>query len=124
MGAVRIGELVRRSGVAAPLLRYYEAQGLLRPERDANGYRRYGEDAVTVVGQIRGLLEAGLSTREIRQLLPCARGAAPVMEPCPEVLDLLHGRLDKLDRSIGSLVSSRTALQRYLRATEGAARAG
>ena len=37
-----IGELSCRTGVPARLLRYYEEQDLLHPERDSNGYRRYG----------------------------------------------------------------------------------
>jgi MerR family regulatory protein len=36
---LRIGELSRRTGVPTRMLRYYEEQDLLHPERDANGYR-------------------------------------------------------------------------------------
>ena len=38
---MRIGELSRRTGVPARLLRYYEEQDLMHPERDSNGYRSY-----------------------------------------------------------------------------------
>jgi DNA-binding transcriptional MerR regulator len=41
-----IGELSRRTGVGAHLLRYYEAQGLLEPGRGANGYREYTNDVI------------------------------------------------------------------------------
>src|SRR3712207_4304231 len=74
---VRIGELARATGVSAPLLRYYEAQGLLSPTRTKNGYRLYDENAATTVRQVRGLLEVGLSTNEIRLLLPCATSSTP-----------------------------------------------
>ncbi|TMQ89775.1 MerR family transcriptional regulator [Actinomadura soli] len=113
-----IGELSRRTGVHAHQLRYYEAQGLLEPDRGANGYREYADDAVLTVTQIRRLLEAGLSTQEIAFLLPCATGTAPVLEPCPELLTTLRTRLRGLDDHIDTLVRSRQVLNDYIDATE------
>jgi DNA-binding transcriptional MerR regulator len=115
---VLIGELSRRTGVGAHLLRYYEAQGLLEPGRGANGYREYTDDAILTVTQIRGLLEAGLSTQDIGYLLPCATGTAPDLEPCSELLDTLRARLRGLDERIDALTRSRRALHDYLDATE------
>ncbi|ARQ71600.1 MerR family transcriptional regulator [Streptomyces marincola] len=113
-----IGELSRRTGVHAHLLRYYEAQGLLRPGRGPSGYREYTDEAVLTVTQIRKLLDAGLSTQEIGALLPCATGSAPDLLPCPELLDLLRARLRGLDERIDTLVRSRRALHDYIDATE------
>ncbi|OXM73023.1 MULTISPECIES: MerR family transcriptional regulator [Amycolatopsis] len=113
-----IGELGRRTGVNTHQLRYYEAQGLLKPDRGANGYREYGEDAVVTVTQIRNLLDAGLSTEEIGVLLPCASGAAPDLEPCDELLAVLRGRLHGLDDHIGTLLRARQTLHGYLEAAE------
>lgn len=113
-----IGELSRRTGVRAHLLRYYEAQGLLEPGRGANGYREYADHAILTVAQIRGLLEAGLSTQDIGFLLPCATGAAPDLEPCPELLATLRTRLYELDERIETLTHSRQALHDYLDTTE------
>ncbi|MGW6502604.1 MerR family transcriptional regulator [Nonomuraea angiospora] len=113
-----IGELSRQTGVHTHQLRYYEAQGLLEPERGTNGYREYGDDAVLTVTQIRRLLEAGLSTPEIAYLLPCATGAAPDLEPCPELLDTLKARLHGLDEHIDTLARSRQSLRDYIDATE------
>ncbi|MGW0589014.1 MerR family transcriptional regulator [Streptosporangium sp. NPDC002607] len=113
-----IGELSRRTGVHAHQLRYYEAQGLLEPGRGANGYREYTNDAVLTVTQIRKLLEAGLSTQEIGFMLPCATGAAPDLESCPELLAVLRARLHGLDEHIDTLIRSRQALHDYIDATE------
>ncbi|GHE92737.1 MerR family transcriptional regulator [Amycolatopsis deserti] len=113
-----IGELGRRTGVNSHQLRYYEAQGLLKPDRSANGYREYGEDAVVTVTQIRNLLDAGLSTEEIGVLLPCASGAAPDLEPCDELLTVLRDRLQGLDDHIGTLLRARQTLRGYLDAAE------
>lgn len=115
---VLIGELARRTGVGTHQLRYYEAQGLLAPARGGNGYREYGEDAVLTVGQIRKLLDAGLSTEEIGYLQPCVTGAAPDLKPCPETLDLLQARITGLDEQIDTLTRSRRTLVEYLAATK------
>jgi DNA-binding transcriptional MerR regulator len=96
------------------MLRYYEQQGLLLSVRADNGYRRYCPDTVITVAQIRGLLDAGLSTDTIRQILPCARGPEPTIEPCPEILDALRRERDRLDDRIQHLSDSRAALDTYL----------
>lgn len=114
-----IGELSRRTGVSAHLLRYYGAQGLIEPGRSANGYREYTEDAIMIVTQIRGLLAAGLSTEDIGFLLPCATGTTPDLEPCSELIDTLRARLRGLDERIDALNHSRKALHDYLEVTEG-----
>ncbi|MFD5435368.1 MerR family transcriptional regulator [Kitasatospora sp. NPDC127067] len=111
---MRIGELARLTGVSTRLLRYYEEQGLLRPDRTAAGYREYGEQDTVRVWQIRSLLAAGLSTRIIAELLPCATGPVPVLEACPELLATLHDELADLDSRIEDLSRSRRALSHYL----------
>jgi DNA-binding transcriptional MerR regulator len=116
--AMLIGELSRRTGVNPHQLRYYEAQGLLVPDRGDNGYREYGDGAVLTVAQIRKLLDAGLSTQEIGYLQPCVTGAAPDLRPCPETLELLRARIAGLDEQIDTLVQSRQTLREYLAATE------
>lgn len=113
-----IGELSRRTGVHAHQLRYYEAQGLLEPGRRTSGYREYTNDDVVTVTQIRKLLNAGLSTQEIGYMLPCASGAGPDLEPCPELLDTLRARLHGLDEQIDALARSRQVLHDYIDATE------
>jgi DNA-binding transcriptional MerR regulator len=115
---VLIGELSRRTGVPGHLLRYYETQGLLQPGRGPSGYRVYAEDDVLTVTQVRNLLDAGLSTREINYLLPCATGTAPDLEPCDELLDFLRDRLRRLDARIDTLARSRQALRDYVDATQ------
>ena len=60
---MKIGILAELTGVSARMLRHYEDQGLLHPERLGNGYRDYPEASVMRVLQIRDLLTAGLSTQ-------------------------------------------------------------
>jgi DNA-binding transcriptional MerR regulator len=109
-----IGELSRRTGVSARLLRYYEAQGLLVTSRGPNGYRHFDEDCVVTVRQVRALLRAGLSTEVIRSVLPCARGERPDIEWCAELWDIMNGELATMDQRIDELQSSRDALAGFL----------
>ena len=119
-----IGELSRRTGVHAHLLRYYEAQGLLTPGRSAGGYREYAEPDLLRVTQIRKLLEAGLSTPDIAYLLPCVSGTGPDLEPCGDLLDTLRARRDDLDQRIETLAHSRQKLDAYISVTEERAALG
>ncbi|MBO1417573.1 MerR family transcriptional regulator [Streptomyces sp. FH025] len=111
---MRIGELARVTGVSTRLLRYYEEQGLLRPDRTTAGYREYAEEDTVRVWQIRSLLAAGLSTRVIAGILPCATGPVPALEACPSLVATLRGELAELDARIDDLTRSRRALSHYL----------
>ncbi|QYB00761.1 MerR family transcriptional regulator (plasmid) [Rhodococcus sp. USK10] len=66
-----IGRLAAQTGTTPRVLRYYEEQGLLQPERTAGGQRRYATDAVERIRLFRALIDAGLGTRTIKELLPC-----------------------------------------------------
>jgi DNA-binding transcriptional MerR regulator len=112
---VLIGELAQRTGVSQRSLRYYELQGLLCAERDANGYRRYGPDSVRTVARIRGLLAAGLSTDVIRGVLPCVGGAEPLeMHLCPELVRTLRRELAEMDAQIRAMQRTRGTLAALL----------
>ncbi|MFF0527318.1 MerR family transcriptional regulator [Nocardia amikacinitolerans] len=113
-----IGELSKRTGVHAHQLRYYEAQGLLEPERGSNGYRQYADDSVVTVTQIRKLLDAGLSTEVIGHLQPCITGEDADLVPCQELFDTLRARLASLDEQIATLTRTRQALLDYIETTE------
>jgi len=70
-GTLRIGELAERSGVSVRALRYYEEQGLLPAERSPAGQRVYPESAVAKVRFFQQMYAAGLTSRNIADLLPC-----------------------------------------------------
>jgi MerR family redox-sensitive transcriptional activator SoxR len=64
-----IGEVARRSGVAASTIRYYELIGLLpKPERES-GQRRYRDEVLGKLSFIGVAQEAGLTLREIDELV-------------------------------------------------------
>lgn len=114
---MRIGVLSRRTGVPARMLRYYEEQGLLRPGREENGYRCYGAGTVELVQQIRGLLDAGLTTDIVRRILPFLEhpGQIAVHPDClPETAALLQQEAERIQRRIDCLARNRDAIRGYL----------
>ncbi|MGW4502121.1 MerR family transcriptional regulator [Micromonospora sp. NPDC004336] len=120
---MRIGELARATGVSVRALRHYEQEGLILPRRDGSGYRDFDDGAVEAVRQIRGLLDAGLPIRLIREILPYLDGPADLLPqvPCSHMIEQVARQRDQLDRRIGSLTRNRDALSTYLRAARTAA---
>ena len=64
-----IGEVARRSGVAASALRFYDDLGLIRSERSGSGHRRYPRAALRRIAFIVFAQRVGLSLEEISQEL-------------------------------------------------------
>lgn len=122
---MRIGELAGRTNVPARLLRYYEEQGLLTPNRSANGYREYTEGCVNRVLQIRGLLDAGLPTRIIKEILPCLDDPCTihVTDATPELIAALERERERMDARIRCLTRNRDAIGAYLDVVRRAAEA-
>jgi MerR family transcriptional regulator, redox-sensitive transcriptional activator SoxR len=60
-----IGEVSRRSGVAASALRFYEERGLISSERAGSGHRRYPRPVLRRVAFIVFAQRVGLSLDEI-----------------------------------------------------------
>ncbi|MCF3180544.1 HEAT repeat domain-containing protein [Streptomyces polychromogenes] len=65
-----IGEVARRSGVSARMLRHYESLGLLRPAgRSGVGYREYSDEDVRRIFHIESLRSLGLGLRDVARAL-------------------------------------------------------
>ncbi|HYG94868.1 MAG TPA: MerR family transcriptional regulator [Nocardioides sp.] len=64
-----IGELAERFDLPTHVLRHWEDMGLLTPDRDAGGRRRFGEDDAYRVAVIVSSKAAGMSLEQIRTLL-------------------------------------------------------
>ncbi|GGW60567.1 HEAT repeat domain-containing protein [Streptomyces caelestis] len=65
-----IGDVARRSGVSARMLRHYEALGLVRPTgRTHAGYREYSSADIRRIFHIESLRSLGLSLREVGRAL-------------------------------------------------------
>lgn len=117
---MRISEAASRATVSSRLLRYYEEQGLLSPDRNISGYRDYTEEDLAVIARIRYLLDAGLSTDTIRTILPClAERAGRLAATCPELIEQLRRERDRIAHAVDALVQSQNAIESVISSSLG-----
>jgi DNA-binding transcriptional MerR regulator len=105
---MRIGELARVTGVSLRSLRYYEAKGLLVPDREENGYRVYNATAIERVKTIQFYLRLGFSTDEIEGFLNCVMKNKEAF--CEEILPMYEQKLAEIDRQLHQLNEIRSNL--------------
>ncbi|KUJ69453.1 MerR family transcriptional regulator [Streptomyces albus subsp. albus] len=87
-----IGEVARRSGVSARMLRHYESLGLVRPSgRTGSGYREYSGEDIQRIFHIESLRTLGLTLREIGRALD-----DPGFTPSALVEDLIRQTRERI----------------------------
>ena len=109
---MKIGELAAHAGTTAKTIRFYEEAGLVpEPTRRPSGYRDYSPEFIDRLQFIRRAQAAGLSLRDIRQVLAIYdRGEVP----CRHVRGVLSGRLDDVRAQIAELVTLEAHLEALL----------
>jgi Cu(I)-responsive transcriptional regulator len=107
--AMNIAEAARRAGLTPKAIRFYEAQGLLRPIRASNGYRAFGEPDVHTLRFLKRARDLGFSVEECRALLALYHESE---RSNAEVKALAESRVAEIDRRLADLSSIRTALAR------------
>lgn len=108
-----IGQLARLVGLRPSALRFYEAEGLLRPSgHSAAGYRLYHPEAEATLRFIQRAQRLGFALADIRALL-AARPERPIDEAA--LVALARERLIALDRQLTPLLVLRHELALFLR---------
>lgn len=107
---MHISDLAARAGVTVKAVRYYESQGLLKPEREANGYRTYGEHDVVVVREVKALLSLGLTAEQTYPFIECLRAGNDRADVCPASLTAYRTRIVEVDARIAELSDLRAKL--------------
>src|SRR3954471_19847099 len=109
-----IGELASRAGTSTRTLRYYEEQGLVRPQRDTNGYRQYADAERRVVHEIRSLLAVGLGLDDIKPFVACLRAGNSAGHVCPDSVAVLRRKIADVDAYLDQLTAVRDQLRGQL----------
>ena len=113
---MNIGEVSMRAGLPAKTIRYYEDIGLIRPARDANGYRAFAESDVhklEFLGRARAL---GFSIEECRALLALWEDRD---RASADVRAIASDHLARIEEKISDLQAMRDTLSDLVRSCAG-----
>ncbi|WP_328474341.1 HEAT repeat domain-containing protein [Actinoplanes sp. NBC_00393] len=98
-----IGDVARRSGVSARMLRHYDSLGLVRPTgRTGAGYREYSGEDIRRIFHIESLRSLGLSLREVGRALD-----DPAFTPSQLVDGLIRQTQDRIAAEVDLLTRLR-----------------
>jgi MerR family transcriptional regulator, copper efflux regulator len=111
---LKIGELARISGLRAGTIRNYEQQSLLKPaaRSEAGQHRLYGDEEVARLQFIRQANLAGLTLREVKELLALIDGGQRA-ENLPRVREALEKHIRDVEQKMVLLSAFRDSLLSY-----------
>ncbi|GHH75218.1 MerR family transcriptional regulator [Promicromonospora soli] len=107
---IRIGEVARGAGVSVRAVRYYEQQGLLVAERSASGQRLYPRGTVARVQFFQQMYAAGLSSRNIAELLPCVESG----HTDADQRAMLHAERERIQAKVDDLQAALRRLDQVI----------
>jgi MerR family copper efflux transcriptional regulator len=113
---MNIGEVAAATGLPAKTIRYYEEIGLVRPQRDANGYRAFGHremHRLAFLGRARGL---GFPIADCRALLSLWEDGS---RASAEVKAIAEAHLDDIEAKIAELQALKRTLAHLVEACAG-----
>lgn len=90
-----IKEIEELSGMTRANIRFYEAEGLLNPQRSSNGYRDYSQEELAVLKKIKLLRSLHISLEEIKALHTGEQELSVALEKHIEKLTLERQELNK-----------------------------
>jgi DNA-binding transcriptional MerR regulator len=107
-----VGHVARKMGLKPSAVRFYERQGLVASERQANGYRVYSRDAIDALHFVVRAKALGFSLEQIREVLALRRGGS---HPCGCVKELVERNLQDINRKMSALAQLKRELQALAR---------
>ena len=108
-----IGDLARRTGLSVSAIRFYEAKGLIHPDRNAGGQRRFAGADIRRLSFVMIAQQLGLSITDIREALTAlpnertptkrdwTRLSRSIRQRLDEQIATMERLRDKLDGCIG-----------------------
>ncbi len=113
-GFMRIQDISERTGISKSAIRYYESKNLLRSvERNSSGYRMYSEGQVAKIKLISSLRLADIPIKDIEAYLK-ENDTKSKKRMMDEWIQIIRGRLDRLNVSLHYLDSNCESEQIYL----------
>ena len=107
-GMISIGQMAERTGLAVSAIRYYEAEGLVRPIRTAGGQRQFHRADIRRLSFVRITQQLGFTIADIRaQLDRLPEARTPTKRDWER---LARGFRTELDRRIAAMELLRDSL--------------
>ncbi|WP_050931694.1 Cu(I)-responsive transcriptional regulator [Aestuariivita boseongensis] len=113
---MNIGDVAERAGLPAKTIRYYEDIGLVRPTRDANGYRAFTEQDAHKLIFLARARALGFSIEECRALLALWEDRA---RASADVRAIAKDHLARIEEKIADLEAMRDTLSDLVRSCAG-----
>ena len=113
---MNIVDVASRTGLPAKTIRYYEEIGLITPQRDLNGYRRFREQdlhKLTFLGRARAL---GFTIEDCRTLLALYEDQS---RASADVKQVARDHLARIETKIADLIAMRDTLTELVDACAG-----
>lgn len=104
---MNIGQAARRTGLPAKTIRYYEEIGLIRPHRDTNGYRSFGERDLHKLAFVARARALGFSVEDCRGLLALYEDEG---RASADVKEIATAHLREIEHKIAQLGAMRQTL--------------
>ncbi|HEV8034183.1 Cu(I)-responsive transcriptional regulator [Yoonia sp.] len=113
---MNIGDAATKAGLPAKTIRYYEDIGLVKPRRDANGYRAFVQTDIhklTFLARARAL---GFSIEDCRDLLALWEDSSRASS---DVRQIAQEHLARIEAKIADLEDMRDTLKTLVRDCAG-----
>ncbi|MEX0316369.1 MULTISPECIES: Cu(I)-responsive transcriptional regulator [unclassified Ruegeria] len=113
---MNIGDVATHTGLPAKTIRYYEEIGLITPQRELNGYRRFREQdlhKLNFLGRARAL---GFTIEDCRTLLALYEDET---RASADVKRIARGHLAQIEAKIADLNAMRDTLSHLIDACAG-----
>lgn len=111
---MKISELAKLTSASPRSIRHYEKMGLVLPARLENGYRIYDKSHLKIIQEISWLLEAGLTLKNIKYIVPCTLQKTEILM-CVDLQNLFKSEIEHIDAKIKTLKKSQAILKRTLK---------
>lgn len=118
-GGMNISDVAARTGLPAKTIRYYEDIGLIRPARNANGYRVFGTPDMHKLAFLGRARTLGFSIAECRTLLALYEDED---RASADVKRLAEDHLARIDEKIAQLQAMQATLRHLVQSCAGDAR--
>ena len=116
---MNIGDVSKAAGLPAKTIRYYEEIGLIKPLRDANGYRAFRDSDMHKLAFLSRARTLGFSIEDCRTLLTLYEDQD---RASADVKQVAEAHLHQIEDKIAQLQSMRDTLSELVHSCAGAQR--